>query len=159
MSRILIRVLIIGVSIFSLAASYGSVYVQSRTAKIQKDPSFKAETVKKVKRGDKLVLLKRHAMWHKVSFDGKEGWISFMVVGRRPPMNRISIKDSRRGDIKKYARRRASVVTATAAVRGLAEDDRRRLGNRGAVDFRALEKVEALEISDSELTTFIEQTK
>ena len=48
---------------------------------------------------------------------------------------------------------------ATAAVRGLAEDDRRRLGNRGAVDFQALEKVEALEISDSELATFIEQTK
>lgn len=159
MSKNIIRALIVAVSILSLAASYGNVYVQSRTAKILKDPSFKAEKVATVKRGDKLALLERHARWHKVSYDGKVGWISFMVVGRRPPMNRLSIRDSRRGDIRQYARRRASVVTATAAVRGLAEDDRRRLGNRGAVDFDALEKVEALEISDSELATFIDQTK
>ena len=156
---VLIRLLLVVLSVFILAAGYGSVYVQTASTKILKKPSFRSEQVIKVKKSTKLRLLEKKGRWYRVSYKGKKGWVSAMTVGSRLPMKRISITDKRRGDISRYARRRASVVTATAAARGLAQDDRRRLGDMGAADFLALERVEAIEISDAELTSFIEDTK
>jgi uncharacterized protein YgiM (DUF1202 family) len=159
MKRHVLKGFIIILALFTFAASYGSLYVQSRKAKILAEPTFRAKTVATVNKAAKLTLLEKKSRWYRVSYNGKKGWISSMVVGPRPPMKRLSVADKRRGDIRKYARRRASVVTATAAARGLAQDDRRRLGGGGAVDFVALESIEALEITDDELADFIEQTK
>ena len=157
--KVLIRLALVSLSVFILAAGYGSVYVQTAATKILKSPSFRSEQVAKVTKGTKLNLVEKKGRWYKVSYEGKIGWVSAMTVGSRMPMAKISITDKRRGDISKYARRRASVVTATAAARGLAQDDRRRLGDRGAADFVALERVEALSISNDELAGFIAATR
>ena len=154
-----IKFLLVLFSLSLIAAASGNIYVQSRSAKVFASPSFKAKVVTVAKKAQKLTVLEKSRRWYKVSYRGKEGWVSALVVSKRPPMKRVSVAGRDKGKIKKYARRRASVVTATAAARGLTEDDRRRLGNRGSVDFASLEMIEGLVISEAELDSFIKQTK
>jgi hypothetical protein len=91
--------------------------------------------------------------------EGKSGWVSSLLVGNRPPINKVRIITGTGEDISKDARRRASVATSAAAARGLTEDDRRRLGHRSDINYHALEDVEAIVISEAELTEFIKGTR
>lgn len=153
-----LNVIVAVCALLLIAAMPNEVYVQSAKAKIHEKPSFAAAQVTSVVKGTKLVVLEQSRRWYKVSAGDKSGWVSSMLVASYPPMNRVTVITDEQQDISQDARRRASAVTTAAAARGLTEDDRRRLGRSGELtDYRALEKLEAMMISNKELIDFIEQ--
>lgn len=141
-----------------IAASPKLIYVQSLKAKVMKKPSFKAAPVFTAEKGQQLTVVEKKGRWFMVSLDGKSGWVSSLLVGNRPPIKKVRVITGVEQDIGSEARRRASVSTSAAAARGLAEDDRRRLGHKDAVNYHALEDIEAISISEAELAAFIEKT-
>lgn len=158
MKKAFLMVLLV-LAVPALAFSANVVYVQSLKAKVMSAPSFKAEAVGVVKKGDALTVLHKKDRWYRVDYMNKTGWIPDMVVGTRPPMKRISVLTGEEESIGTGARRRASQVTSAAAARGLAEDDRRRLGHKGVVDYTALEKLDGLRITDEEVAQFQRELK
>jgi uncharacterized protein YgiM (DUF1202 family) len=144
--------------ILLIAASPNVVYVKSLKAKVMKEPSFKGAPLFTAEKGQKLSVVQKKGRWFNVSLDGKSGWVSSLLVGNQPPIEKVRIITGAGQDLSKDARRRASVATSAAAARGLTEDDRRRLGQKDAVNYHALNDVEAIVITESELAEFIEKT-
>lgn len=139
------------------ACSADVVYVQSLKVRIMSAPSFSADTKGHALKGEPLTVLDRAGRWYKVGYGDKTGWVPRLVVGPKPPMKRVTVFTGEEKSISKEARRRASQVTSAAAARGLAEDDRRRLGHESAVDYRSLEKLNAIVITEQELSEFIKE--
>jgi hypothetical protein len=144
-----------------VAATAPVVYVQTPKASIKSKPTFGSKTIATAVKGSRFNVIQKKGRWYKISFNrGKTGWVSAIHVSTRPPLKRISILGRAKKDISKQARRRASVVTLTAAARGLAEDDRRRLGgDKAHADYDSLERIEAVKITEAEIDAFIKQTE
>jgi len=154
-----IRLLVLMLSfVFLVAAGSDVLYVQSSKAKIMKSPSFKSKVVVTAKKGQELTVVKKKGRWYEVKVDGKTGWVSGLLVSSSKPIEKVSVFAKADKDISKSARRRASVMTTAAAARGLAEDDRRRLGAETKMDYAAIEKVDAITISEKEVDAFVGQT-
>ena len=154
-----IRLLVLMLSfVFLVAAGSDVLYVQSSKAKIMKSPSFKSKVVVTAKKGQELTVVKKKGRWYEVKVDGKTGWVSGLLVSSSMPIEKVSVFAKADKDISKSARRRASVMTTAAAARGLAEDDRRRLGAETKMDYAAIEKVDAITISEKEVDAFVGQT-
>lgn len=135
-------------------------YVQSLKAKVLAAPSFKSKVLGEASRGTKLASSGREGGWVKVSYYNKEGYVSSLLVSTYPPiMKKGLIKGGEEAEIKQSVRRRASTYTSAAAARGLAADDRRRLSREEKVDYESLEKIEALALSEDEVTRFAEGGK
>jgi uncharacterized protein YgiM (DUF1202 family) len=144
---------------FLLAASSSVIYVQSSKAKIMKSPSFKSKVVLTAKKGQELNVIKKKGRWYQVKAKGKTGWVSRLLVSKSKPIKKVSVFAKADRDISKSARRRASVMTTAAAARGLAEDDRRRLGAEMKMDYAAIERMESLSVSEAEVDDFVGQTR
>jgi len=132
------------------------LYILSAHAKILSEPSFNASSVQNVTKGEKLVSLEKTNRWFKVTYKGKEGWVSRLAVSPHPPMKRVSrlVKvdaDALQGE----SRRRASNVSTTAAVRGLRGEGRSRLSDGNQTDFEALASMEANNVTDNEALEFL----
>lgn len=151
------NLLFLAIVTFLIAAGTDTLFVQSTKAKIMESPSFRAKIVATAHKGEELTVLGKKGRWYQVSIDGKKGWISRLLVSQTPPMKKVSVFAKADKDISTKARRRASVMTTAAAARGLAEDDRKRLGAETKVDYAAIEKVDAISVSESETDAFIEQ--
>lgn len=151
--------LLIGFALISgqvAAADY--LYILSAKASIKSKPTFSAETIEKVSKGEKLLTLKKNNRWFKVRYHDKEGWISRLSVSPNPPSKRARRLALTDDSLQDNARRRASSVSTTAAVRGLKGDDRNRLGSyETASDFNALAKVEKIEIDAEKLVSFLDE--
>lgn len=155
-----IRLMVLVVSaMFLLGAGSSVLYVQSSKAKIMKSPSFRAKVVVTAKRGEELKVISKKGRWYQVKADGKTGWVSKLLVSRSKPFKKVSVFAKADKDISNKARRRASVMTTAAAARGLAEDDRRRLGAETKSDYAALEKVEAMSVSEADVDNFVGQVR
>lgn len=159
MKRIILLCLAIVFALSMLAAEYSTLYVQSLRASVVSEPRMSARRVMLVERGQQLQVIKQEGHWYNVTVDGQTGWISALLVSPTEPMKTVTPQSGYSTDISQNSRRRASRVTVTAAVRGLAEDERRRLGSESRADFASLEKIEAIEISDEELDRFISELK
>ena len=146
------------VSLFLLGAGSNNMYVQNK-AKILSSPSFKAKVVVVAKKGQVLEVVKKKGRWYQVKIGNKTGWVSRLLVSKTPPMKKISVLASRGKKISKKARRRASVMTSAAAARGLAEDDRRRVGAGEMSDYAALEQMESVNVTEDEVDNFIGQAQ
>ncbi len=130
------------------------LYVLSAKAKLYTEPSFRAPVVARLSKGEKTEAVGKNNYWFKVRYQGKEGWISRLAVSPHPPVKRGSLLARDDGRLEQQARRRASVAATTAAVRGLREDERTRMSAVGGPDYAALRQVEAVTVSDAELTDF-----
>lgn len=159
MSKFLKQIITILAVTVLIAAGSQTLYVQSYKAKIMKSPSFKAKVVATAQKGTELTVLSKKGRWYKVSIKGKKGWVSGLLVSQTPPMKKVSVFAKADKDISAKARRRASVMTTAAAARGLAEDGRKRLGAETRVDYAAMEKINAISVSESEVDAFIEQIR
>lgn len=133
-----------------------TVYVQSEKAKILGAPAFGAEKVAEAAKGQELQVLEKKGRWYKVLSGDKSGWVAELVVGPTPPLGKVTVFTGEEKDIGQESRRRASQVTSAAAARGLTEEDRKRLGHKDVADYGALQKVEGINITDSELAGFRE---
>ena len=138
------------------ASAAQSLYVQSLRGNLLAQPSFSAARVIAVQRGDQLQMLKSQGAWYQVAYSGKQGWMPKLLLGDQPPMNKISVFTGNNKTLEHRARTRASNVTTAGAARGLSADDRRRVGEEKGFNFSAVDRMEALKISDAEALRFIE---
>ena len=140
---------------FSLTATADEfLYILSARAKILSAPSFSAPAIENVTKGEKLVGHEKTQRWYKVSYKGKEGWVSRLAVSPNPPMKRLSKLASADTDISENSRRRANAVSTTAAVRGLRGDERSRISDEGSSNFAMLSQMEALSVSEEDVLSF-----
>lgn len=129
-------------------------YVQSSKARILAAPSFSARVIDEVSLGQQLVMKGRQGSWVKVERNGREGFVSSLLVSVRPPMARGKYIQADAGEINQGVRRRTSSFSSAAAARGLTKDDRKRADIEEGVDYRALYKMEALTVGENEVTQF-----
>jgi uncharacterized protein YgiM (DUF1202 family) len=134
-------------------------YVQSMKAKILSAPSFKASMLGEASKGTKLTAIGKEGSWIKVSYYGKQGYVSSILVSAYPPIARQGLIKADGSELREGVRRRASTYTSAAAARGLAQDDRRRLSGEEKSDYAGLEKMEAVTVSDAEVIRFMEAGK
>lgn len=131
------------------------VYVQSLKAKLMSAPSFKSDIIAVFKQGDKMEVIERQNRWIKVHKNGTTGWLPKLLVAVNPPLKKTSVLTATEDDSqKKNVRRRASSTATAAAARGLKQDDRARMSDQERADWKALKKVESLQIDASEVTDF-----
>ncbi len=131
-------------------------YVQSLKAKVMWEPSFKSTVMREVAKGEALKVLGREGNWVRVKIDFEIGYVSSLVVSKRPPMNRVALIKAEDQDLRQGVRRRASTYSSAAAARGLTQEGRKRIGRDEKTDYFDLEKIEALSISRDEVVKFIE---
>lgn len=156
-------VFLMSLSGFLFAASVQAepvYYVQNANANIRSDPSFGAKVIAKVAKGQALTSISKQGSWIKVKVDGKEGYISALLVSSQPPLQKqqITIKDDAE-EAKPTARRRASSYTSAAAARGLTDEEKKREGITDTSDFDAVKKMEAIKVAPEEVTKFKETGK
>lgn len=130
------------------------LYVQSIKAPILTTPSFGSPKVTEAIKGEILKELDSKGGWHKVTYKNKTGWVSRLLIGTKPPTNRVSVLEGTGENLGAGARKRASAFTTAAAARGFAED-RSRVSDKYKVNFSKVERMEAIKVSDAVAMSFI----
>ena len=153
-----LMMLITGLMYASLSFADTSYYVQSTNATIRSGPSFGAKVIAKVSKGQMLTSAKKSGDWIQVKIDGKDGYISHLLVTTHPPIDKTTVIKAEEEEIKPTARRRASSFTSAAAARGLTEEEQKREGIEKA-DYKAVDKMEAVKVTAEEVKTFKETGK
>jgi len=135
-------------------------YVQSDNANVRSEPSFGAKVIAKVAKGQTLTSISKDGSWIKVKIDGKEGYISALLVSNHAPIEKQTItKTAEDADAKPTARRRASSFTSAAAARGLTDEEKKREGIEEKSDYKAVDKMESVKITPEEVKKFKETGK
>jgi hypothetical protein len=134
-----------------------SGYVQARQAELFAEPALKSVLVAVAKKGDAVVIEQRQGRWLKVKLGDKSGWVSTLLVGSEPPKEKITVLDAGDQALEQTARRRASATAAAAAARGLRGEERARQSDGNAVDFNALQQMEAAGVPEDEALQFQQQ--
>ena len=150
--RCLIAVLLLTLAAPAAAAS---VYVQARQAELRAEPGFDQPVVSELERGTELTRVAERGRWLQVRTASAEGWIFRFLVADHAPVKKQSVLGESGETIGDDARRRASQVTTAGAARGLTARERRRLSRAGGADYQALERLEALAISEREVRRFL----
>ncbi len=154
MKRLLL-LLLFGATAMNVATAQ-SLYVQSLQGALFAQPAFDSAKVIDVRRGDVLTPVQLKGAWYEVKFAGKQGWMPTLLVSERPPLKTVTVFTGNDLGLEQKARIRASNVTTAGAARGLSSDRRRVTDTRGA-NYSAVDRMDALKISDSEGLKFIEQ--
>lgn len=134
-------------------------YVQSTNATVRAEPSFGAKVIAKVNKGQVLASTAKTGDWIKVKVDGKDGYISHLLVTTHPPLEKASIIKAEDQEIKPTARRRASSFTSAAAARGLTDEEQKQDGVAEKSDYKALDKMESVKVTPEEVKKFKESGK
>lgn len=147
--------------VLPVTASGYDLYVKSVKAPVFTMPDAASTVLATCRKGTKLAGVENKGNWHMIRMsDNRTGWVYRFLVGKTPPMR----PDDTEALINQYqdhstrARRRPSSYTAAAAARGLREK-RRRFAEKYNLDYKTLEKIEAIKISEAELMSFIKQEK
>ena len=149
-------------AIFYAALTYAdsTYYVQSDNANVRSEPSFGAKVIAKVAKGQSLTSLSKDGSWIKIKIDGKEGYISSLLVSNHVPLNKPAInKTADESEAKPSARRRASSYTSAAAARGLTDEDKKREGIDDKSNYKAVDKMESIKVTPDEVKKFKETGK
>jgi uncharacterized protein YgiM (DUF1202 family) len=133
-------------------------YVQSTNATVRSAPSFGSKVIAKVAKGQMLASTSQSGDWIKVKIDGKDGYISHLLVTNHPPMEKTTVIKADEQEIKPTARRRASSFTSAAAARGLTDEEKKREGIEKS-DYKAVDKMEAVKVTPDEVKKFKETGK
>lgn len=150
--------LIVAVLLLSSAsiATAADLYALGAKVAILAEPKLGAAKVTEAKRGDLLSGSEEQKGWYHVTFAGKSGWVSRLLVGNKPPTAVVSVLDDNNADdLERGARRRASNFTTAAAARGLSEE-RTRLNQKYLVDYSGLAWMERHGVTQEEATQFVE---
>ena len=149
---------ITGLLYATLSYADTSYYVQSTNATVRSGPSFGAKVIAKVSKGQMLSSTSKSGDWIQVKIDGKEGYISHLLVTTHPPLDKTTVIKADEQEIKPTARRRASSFTSAAAARGLTDEEKKREGIEKA-DYKAVDKMEAVKVTPEEVKKFKETGK
>lgn len=158
--QLLMFMMLLPAMLYSLLAQAESVYyVQSTNANVRSDPSFGAKVIAKVAKGQTLTSISKQGSWIKVTVDGKEGYISSLLVSTHPPLAKQTVIKAEDEEIKPTARRRASSFTSAAAARGLTDEDQKHAGAEAGPDYKAVDKMESVKVTPEEVKQFKEAGK
>lgn len=144
-------------SLISLSIAEEFLYVQSNRAKVFTNPSFNADVLLEISKGYKVNSISKEGNWSKVIINGKTGYISSFLLGKNPPLEKVTLSKEKLSSEAENPRSRVSHTTAVAGVRGLSQERRARLGKEEKVNYEALEKVESLSITDEDLRNFMKE--
>lgn len=139
---------------FTSFVAYGreALYVQSLKAKVFQEPKLGSAEVATLQKGDKVYSKGKVDGWYRIEYLKIEGWVPSMLLGKEPPLERVSLTE-KEVDIKDTARRRASGYTTAAAVRGLLED-RYRVNQKYMLDLESVRWLENLKIKKEDISKF-----
>lgn len=131
-----------------------SLYVQPFQAKIFAKAAISADVLGKVDSGFKFVATGREGSWLKLTFNGRQGFIPAVQTAKSPPLGKGAAQGTESAP-KLGARVRTSSTTAVVAgMKGLTYEDRARITKGEHSNLEALEKVEALKVTVTELEEF-----
>jgi len=136
------------------------LYVHSVKAPIYQAPSIGSKKIIELKKGTKVTGIEENANWYKIRYGGQNVWIYKLMVKKTPPLEtknlfaRLKTLAHKVQVLREKSRRRPSSYTTTAAARGL-RDKRKRFADKYRLDYDALEKIESIEISDTEALEFL----
>lgn len=161
MNRIAIKISLFTASLFFSAAVFAesNYYVQSASAKILAQPSFRSKVIGEVRMGEKLVAIGKDGSWIKVSKSGNEGYISSLLLSTHPPIKKVEIIKADDTEINQGVRRRASSFSSAAAARGLTKEDRARPDDKDEINYGAVKKMEAISVKPAEVDQFSAEGK
>lgn len=143
-------------TIFWNVSANDVLFVQSTKAVIFSSPNFKADTVAEIKKGEKVDLIETASHWVKISYQGKTGWVSKLLVSSHPPQHKITVINEHEDQQQKdNVRRRASATASAAAARGLRDQERARASDHDQPNWKALDKVDAVEVDETQVNDFI----
>ena len=129
-------------------------YVQSATAKLLGQPSFRATLIENLDRGTALDAIEVSGRWIKVKHNEKVGWIPRLLLSKAPPITRPSLLEGHDDQLDTKARRRASSSATAAATRGLRNEDRSRMSDEQHSDYDALQKVDHVTVKQDDVIKF-----
>jgi hypothetical protein len=152
-----ILLLLFGVLFLPASLPAYDLYVRSVNAPVYVMPDTGSGVVATVGQGTKLNGIENKGNWHIVRMNDGTGWVYRFLVSDKPPLGTEagSLTDQYTGHEAK-ARRRPSSYTAAAAARGLREK-RRRFAEQYRLDYEALEKIEAMDVSREEAMNFVKE--
>jgi hypothetical protein len=144
--------------------------VQGASATLRAQPDYAAAIVATVERGAALEpagAAEGTGAWLPVSYRGQKLWAPRTLLGAAPPKARFSFSDlatylGRMIGTRVDSRQRVSDSTLiVTGVRGLGAEDRARREDRGSQprDYPALERIEALELSDADVQRFHDELR
>jgi hypothetical protein len=136
-------------------ATADSIFVQARQAELRSEPGFDQPVVAELVRGTELTRVGERGRWLRVRTDAAEGWVFRFLVANHAPVEKQTVLGDSGESVGEGARRRASQVTTAGAARGLTAAERKRLSHAGGADYQALERLEAMAISDAEVRRFL----
>ena len=151
----LLAILLFGAMAANVAVA-NPLYVQSLKGELFARPAFDAATVISVRRGDALTPVQLKGAWYEVRFSGKQGWMPKLLLADRPPMKTVTVFTGKERGLEQSARVRASTVPTAGAARGLSSD-RQRVTDSGGANFSAVDRMDALNISEADALAFVEQ--
>jgi hypothetical protein len=154
--RTLLMVALLLLTSVAMAAA-ADLYALGAKVVILAEPKLGAARVAEAKRGDLLNGSEEQKGWYHVTFAGKSGWVSRLLLGTKPPTAVVSVLDDNSDDeLEGGARRRASNFTTAAAARGLSEE-RARLNQKFMVDYSGLAWMERNKVTQDEAIAFVER--
>lgn len=142
--------------ISQISSSNAVLYVQSATAKLLTDPSYKSVVLKNIERGAPLNIIEQTERWSKVQFEDSTGWISTMLLSASQPQMTKSLLNGHKDHLEKTSRRRASNNTTAAATRGLRQNTKSRASDNLKADYDALKEVESTSVTNEDALKFHE---
>ena len=153
------KVLVSLVGLIFIFANAQTMYVKSLKAKIYEKPHLGSKVVATIKKGEKVKVLDKKGNWHFVKYDGVKGWVYSLLIGPdKPPQEVPILGGEKESDIIKGRKRSSTNITA-AASRGLTEDFRKRKKEKYVSNYRSLERMESIRISQEEIEEFGEKLK
>lgn len=143
------------------AISYSfDLWVHSFKAPLYQTPSISSKKIIELEKGTNVIGIEEKENWYKVKYKGKDGWVYKLMVRKTPPLEtkdlfaKLKSLFHKTDVLREKSRKRPSSYTTTAAARGLREK-RQRFADKYGHDYDALEKIESIEISDTEALEFL----
>lgn len=169
MRRFLFTITVFAVAAF-VPAQAATLYVQSASAVLRAQPNYEASIVATVERGAALEpagAAEDAGAWQAVSHRGQKVWAPRSLLGPAPPKARFSFSDFAASLVRMIgsrvdSRQRVSDSTlVVTGVRGLGAEDRARRQDRISEprDYAALERIEALELTDQDIQRFHDELR
>ena len=155
-------VLGLAAAVFTAALSAEVVFVSSVKATMHSENSAGSGAIATLMKGSKLTVVGIDSGWLKVRFGAKQGWVKKMFTSAREPGDKVSILSSAKQNARVHARQRSSSDVTAASARGL-DDDSAAAGRNRAIsasakfDPQAIEKLESITISETELMAFLKE--
>ncbi len=157
------RLLFLIIFLFPAQSYAFNAYVHSTNAAVYKSPSMRSKKITTLEKGIKIEVTKTKGAWYRIkpkTKSGHTGWVYKFLVSKKPVTKSSKLYSRLKSffykieSISKKSRRRPSSYTSTAAARGLREK-REHFAKKYKADYKSLEKIEAIEISDKAAMEFL----